>query len=138
MARIVSVHEYVVRAGVDPVELERAYRAAAERGLFDLPGLVGRRLVRGVKGARAGRYAAIWEYASRAAWERLWGTAERPRPPAEYPAAWRVWEEEILAPLLAEHPDRIAYTTYEAVGGSEDVGGSGDVDDASGATPPAP
>ena len=118
MTRIVSVHEYVLRDGADPAGLERAFLDAATRGLFALPGLVGYRLVRGVKGMRAGRYAAIWTYESRQAWERLWGTPDRPIGQDAYPASWRAWEDEILAPFLATHPDRIAYTTYEEVGGA--------------------
>lgn len=115
MTRIVSVHAYVLAPGVDGARLEQAFREAAARGLFQLPGLVEYRLARGIKGARRGSYAAIWVYENRAAWERLWGPPDRPRAAAEYPASWRAWEQEVLAPLLAEDPDRIAYTTYEEV-----------------------
>jgi hypothetical protein len=48
-----------------------------------------------------------------AAWEKLWGGLEAPRPPVEYPKAWTVWENEILAPFLTGHPDTIRFTSYE-------------------------
>jgi len=117
LARIISIHEYVLRDDADPAALERAFREAAARGLFSLAGLVGYRLVRGLKGVRANQYAAIWTYESRAAWERLWGTPGQPVGPDHYPPSWRVWEDEILAPFLTQHPDRIAYTTYEEITG---------------------
>jgi hypothetical protein len=52
-------------------------------------------------------------YEDRQAWERLWGTPDRPRARAEYPEAWRLWEDEVLAPFLNQEPDRIEFTTYE-------------------------
>jgi len=30
----------------------------------------------------------------------------------EYPAGWRIWEDEILAPLLKGEPDRVDFTSY--------------------------
>jgi heme-degrading monooxygenase HmoA len=115
MARVVSVHEYELRAGIDPATFERAVRDAESRGLLRLPGLVGHHFLRGIKGARRDRYAAIWIYESREAWQRLWGTPEAPRRFDEYPETWRIWEEQVLAPLLTEVPDAIAFTAYEEV-----------------------
>jgi hypothetical protein len=70
-------------------------------------------LSKGAKGVRRGAYAAVWIYESREAWERLWGTAEHPRPSREYPDTWRIWEEELLAPFLANRPDDLRFTAYE-------------------------
>jgi hypothetical protein len=70
--------------------------------------------VKGIRGEQRGRYAAVWVYDSRAAWERLWGPPESPRTEDEYPANWRQWEEEVLAPFLSQVPDRITFTAYEA------------------------
>jgi hypothetical protein len=28
---------------------------------------------------------------------------------------WRVWENEVLAPFLAQHPDAIRFISYEAL-----------------------
>jgi hypothetical protein len=109
MARIISVHEYDLTPGSGPAQFEQAIRTAERRGLFDLPGLIAHHFVRGVKGARSGAYAAVWIYESRDAWERLWGTLERP----QYPEKWRVWEEELLAPILSGHPDAITFIAYE-------------------------
>jgi hypothetical protein len=113
MARIISIHEYDLRLGINPARFEQALRDAETRGLFDLPGLTAHHFVKGVKGARPHAYAAVWVYESREAWERLWGTPEQPREPTEYPAKWRIWEEELLGPILSGHPDAIRFTAYE-------------------------
>ena len=115
MATIISIHEYDFRPDVDPEAFEAAWQQAVKRGLFRLPGLLEYHLVRGVKGRRRGKYAAIWIYESREAWEKLWGTPEQPLPPQNYPESWRIWEAEILAPFLDRDPDRITYTTYESL-----------------------
>jgi hypothetical protein len=112
LPKVISVHEYLLKPGISDAEFERALRDAERRGLFDLPGLVGHHFLRGLKGAHRDSYAAIWIFESREAWERLWGTPEAPRPPADYPAQWNVWENEVLAPLLAQDPDTIRFTSY--------------------------
>ena len=113
MAKVISVHEYELKPGVDPASFEQAIRTAEARGLLRLPGLVGHHFLRGIKGGRRGRYVAVWVYESRDAWQRLWGTPEEPRRFADYPENWRIWEEEILSPLLTEVPDTIAFTAYD-------------------------
>ena len=113
MARMISIHEYELRAGCDPQRFEQVRRDAEARGLFDLPGMIAHHFVRGVKGARRNAYAAIWVYESREAWERLWGTVEHPLGVAEYPEKWRIWEGELLAPILSGRPDAIKFTAYE-------------------------
>ena len=118
MTRIVSVHEYELRPGVEPADFERAVSDAERRGLFDLPGLCEHHFLRGLKGARRGCYAAVWIFESREAWERLWGPPDAPRPPSQYPQKWQAWENEILAPLLSQDPDTIRFTSYEEVGTS--------------------
>jgi hypothetical protein len=110
---VVSVHEYELKLGIDPASFEQAVRAAEARGLLRLPGLVGHHFLRGIKGNRQGRYAAVWIYESREAWQRLWGTPAEPRRFPDYPENWRIWEEEVLAPLLSEIPDAIAFTAYD-------------------------
>ena len=113
MARLVSIHDYELKAGIDGAAFERAVQQAEARGLFTLPGLVSHHFVKGIKGTRRGAYAAVWIYESRDAWQRLWGSPEQPRPIDAYPTNWRIWEEEILAPLLDRRPDTISFTTYE-------------------------
>jgi hypothetical protein len=112
MAKVISVHEYELKPGISDEAFERAVKHAERRGLFALPGLVGHHLLKGLKGARRNAYAAIWIFESRAAWEALWGTVEVPRPPADYPDKWKVWENEVLAPLLRQDPDTIRFTSY--------------------------
>ena len=113
MGRIFSIHEYDLKPGINIGEFERILRDAEARGLLQLPGLVAHYFVKGAKGVRRGAYAALWIYESRAAWERLWGTAEDPRPPQEYPDTWKIWEEELLAPFLERRPDDLRFTAYE-------------------------
>jgi hypothetical protein len=119
MGRIVSIHEYDLRPGIDVEEFERVLHDAEARGLFRLPGLVAHHFVKGAKGVRRGAYAALWIYETREAWERLWGTPEHPRSAREYPATWRVWEQEMLAPFLRDDPDAISFTAYEELTGSD-------------------
>jgi hypothetical protein len=113
MPRVISIHEYDLKPNMDGAAFERAIRNAEQRGLFALDGLVEWHFLKGVKGARCGAYTAIWIFESREAWEKLWGTLEAPRQPAEYPKSWTVWENEILMPLLTQHPDAIRFTSYE-------------------------
>jgi hypothetical protein len=113
MARIISIHEYDLKPGSDAQQFEDLIRAAEARGLLQLPGLTAHYFVRGSKGARRGAYAAVWIYESREAWEQLWGTPEQPRSPQDYPENWKIWEEEILAPFLAQPPDAVRFTAYE-------------------------
>lgn len=112
MSRIISVHEYLLRRGAAATEFEAALRAARNRGLLTLPGLERSYLLKGLRGLRQDRYAAVWIYGSREAWERLWGPLEAPYGGDRYPHNWRVWEDEVLAPYLAEEPDEITYTAY--------------------------
>jgi hypothetical protein len=113
MPTVISIHEYVLKPGVDGRQFEDALRTAQDRGLFRLPGLLAYHVVKGIKGTRQGHYTAIWIYESREAWEALWGPVEQPRKKHEYPANWQVWEDEILAPLLSQDPDAITFTSYE-------------------------
>lgn len=114
---IVSVHPYTLADDASPGEFLRAVRAAGERGLFDLPGLVDYRFLRGIKGTRAGEFTAVWRYESRDAWESLWGPVDDPVPPEAYPDAWKTWEQDLLAPVVAGEPDDVPFTTYQVVAG---------------------
>src|SRR2546430_13375698 len=110
MARMISIHEYDLRPGSGAGRFEEAIRAAEARGLFALRGLTAHHFIKGVKGARNDAYAAVWVYESREAWERLWGTLERPLERTQYPEKWRVWEKERLAPHPSRPPARINIT----------------------------
>jgi hypothetical protein len=113
MSRVISLHEYELKAGVDEEAFVGAVRQAKESGLIELPGLEVMRFLRGIRGSRKGKFAALWIYADQEAWERLWGPADHPTNKASYPAHWLVWEEEVLAPFLDRPPDEIAFTAYE-------------------------
>jgi len=56
MARVISIHEYELKASVQDAAFERALNDAERRGLFDLPGLIEHHFLRGLKGARRGAY----------------------------------------------------------------------------------
>jgi hypothetical protein len=113
MPKVISIHEYELKPDAAAVAFERAIHDAQRHGLLGLTGLVEHYFLKGLKGMRQGAYAAVWVFESREVWEALWGTLESPRQPAEYPKAWRVWEDEILAPFLSGHPDTIRFTSYE-------------------------
>ena len=112
---ITSIHDYELAASATPEEFREAVRKAERRECFDLPGLVEYRFLRGVKGVRRDAFAAIWTYESREAWEALWGPVDDPVPKTDYPASWKVWEDDLLAAVLAGDPDEIEYTSYEAI-----------------------
>ena len=40
---------------------------------------------------------------------------EAPRPAADYPENWKIWETAILASFLTQDPDTIRFTSYEEV-----------------------
>jgi heme-degrading monooxygenase HmoA len=117
MGRIISIHEYNLKPEINGERFEQVLHDAEARGLLRLPGLVAHHFVKGAKGARRDAYAALWIYESREAWEHLWGTPDHPRPPHEYPATWKIWEDELLAPLLQGRPDATRFTAYEELEG---------------------
>ena len=109
---IVSLHHYTLQPNATGEQFEACVSAARARDLFRLPGLLHYYFLKGVKGARAGGYTAVWVYESREAWEALWGPASRPYAKDRYPANWLVWEDELLRPILDTDPDRIDFTSY--------------------------
>lgn len=112
MAKVISVHEYVLKPTVDDRSFMKAIREAEMSGLFQLPGLFGYHMVKGIKGSRRGCYAAIWVYEDRQSWESLWGSPEHPKDVNDYPEKWQTWEE-ILSEYLLDDPDKIQFTVYE-------------------------
>jgi hypothetical protein len=112
MPRVISVHEYELRPDADPSSFETAIQKARAEDLPALPGLEDYFLLKGIKGTRARRYGAIWIYESRAAWESLWGPPDDPVEKENYPANWKTWEDDVLAPHLSEDPDAIRFTSY--------------------------
>jgi hypothetical protein len=115
MTKIISIHEYTLKPTVTEDQFKNAIREAQERHLLQLPGLEGVHFLRGIKGKRRGSFAAIWIYESREVWERIWGSPEEPHSKDDYPNRWRVWEEEILAPIHDGDLDQIEYTAYEVI-----------------------
>ncbi len=116
MSLIISIHEYELKPGVDEEEFEKAFHSAKEKGLFNLPGLKEYHLIKGIRGDRKNKYAAIWIYESEDAWEKLWGPVGEPKSKDEYPDEWKRWEDEILSEFLITEPDKITFTSYKDVG----------------------
>ena len=118
---VVSVHHYELAESAAPSDFRDAVAEAVDRGLFEgVPGLVEHRIGRGIRGDRAGKFAAVWVYESREAWADVWGPAGDPVAKTEYPDDWLTWEDELLDPLLADDPDAIEYTSYELIAESGD------------------
>lgn len=118
---ITSIHHYELAESAQPSDFRDAVEAAVRRELFaSIPGLTDYRFVRGIKGDRTGKFAAVWTYESREAWTDVWGPVDEPVPKAEYPDEWLVWEDELLEPILADDPDDVEYTSYEVVAEPDD------------------
>lgn len=115
MTRVISVHEYTLKPDVTEDQFKDAIQEAQARNLFQLPGLMEVHFLRGIKGKRRGQFTAIWVYESKEAWEGLWGSPEQPRSKDDYPKSWKIWENELLTPLLDRDPDQIEYTSYERI-----------------------
>lgn len=118
---VVSVHHYELAKSASPTDFRDAVEEAVSRKLFEcIPGLVVYRIGRGIRGARTGKFAAVWIYESHEAWTEVWGPVGDPVPKSEYPAAWLTWEDELLEPILRDDPDAIEYTSYQLLDGSTD------------------
>ena len=113
MNRVISVHEYNLRPGIDEQDFEDAILDAKKRGLLKLPGLIDYFLVKGIRGFRKGKYGAVWVYESIEVWEKLWGPMDKPISKEDYPPNWQVWENEVLQPFLEQDPDSIKFTAYQ-------------------------
>ena len=112
---VISIHEYQLEEGIDGKELIAAVNEAERRKLFALPGLKAHFLVKAIRGRHKGLFAMVWYYESKTDWQRLWGSVDKPKTQTEYPAQWKIWEKELLAPLLDRDPDAIDFTAYEVV-----------------------
>ena len=113
MSSIISIHYYELKPEVSEEEFEQTIKKAEEKNLLNLPGLKHHYFIKGIRGTRKNKYAAIWIYESKEAWEKLWGPEDNPLSKKEYPESWNKWEDEVLAAFLIEDPDKITFTSYE-------------------------
>ena len=113
MSKVISIHKYALKSGVDEAQFENAILKARGSGLLRLPGLVDYHFVKGIRGRDRGHYAALWVYESKEAWERLWGPLDHPHGKQDYPPNWKIWEDEVLVPFLDRDPDEIEFMAYE-------------------------
>lgn len=115
MDKVISIHYYELKSGISPEIFELAIKNARQRSLFNLPGLSRFHFLKGIRGHRQGKYAAIWIYELADDWVKLWGPPDHPNPKQAYPDNWKIWEDEILSPLLEGDPDKIDFTSYEEI-----------------------
>ena len=113
MSKIISIHEYKLKSGISNRQFELTVKSARKQGLFDLPGLIQYHFLKRIRGTRNVDYAAIWIYKNQSLWQKLWGKPDKPVDKDCYPEKWKIWEEQLLAPLLAQDPDRIFYAAYK-------------------------
>ena len=113
MHKVISIHEYKLKNGITGEQFEAAVESARERKLFNLPGLTDYHFLKRIRGTRQVEYTAIWIYENREVWEKLWGKADAPIQKKDYPEKWKIWEDEVLASLLTQEPDRIHFAAYE-------------------------
>lgn len=113
MSKIISIHEYKLKPDKTAGQFEAAVEYAREQELFDLPGLIEYHFLKRIRGTKMVEYTALWIYESRAVWEKVWGTADDPISKDKYPEKWKIWEDELLTPLLTQDPDRIEFAAYE-------------------------
>ena len=113
MAKIISVHEYLLKPGISGKQFEETINKARKAGLLKLPGLSNFYFIKGIRGVRKNKYTAIWIYESLKAWENLWGSINQPKSKQDYPENWKIWEDEVLAPFLTSDPDEITFTSYQ-------------------------
>jgi hypothetical protein len=112
MNRVISIHEYRLRNNVSGEQFEATVEKARKLDLFNLPGLIDYHFLKRIRGSRNVKFTAVWIYQNREAWEKLWGEADSPIEKNSYPENWKRWENEFLAPLLTQDPDRIDYIAY--------------------------
>ena len=112
MARIISIHEYVLKPDADEAAFEEAVRKAEEAGWLELPGLIEHHFLKGIRGSWEGLYTMVWVYESVEAWARIWGPVGQPVSKEEYPENWKRWENKVLGPFLTGDPDKISFTAY--------------------------
>jgi len=115
MKRVISIHDYKLKQGVSSEQFETSVAKARQLDLFNLSGLIEFHFLRRIRGSRNVEYTAIWIYQNRASWEKLWGKTDNLIEKENYPENWKRWENEFLAPLLAQDPDRIDYAAYEEI-----------------------
>jgi heme-degrading monooxygenase HmoA len=113
MKMIWSLHEYDLLKTTGEKEFEQAILKAREKKIVHLPGLREIHFLKGIRGQRREKYAALWSYESFEAWQQNWGSVQDPRKKENYPENWKIWEKEILAPFLKGDPDNISFTTYQ-------------------------
>lgn len=115
MSLIISIHQYELKPEASEIEFEQEIKKAEKDGLLKLRGLKDYYFTKGIRGERKNKFASIWIYESKEAWEKLWGSIDKPKSKEEYPGNWKKWEDEVLAPFLIEEPDKITFTTYRQI-----------------------
>lgn len=107
--KVYTVHEHNLRSSADRAAYETAIGQAIQE--LRIPGLLHAYHLKAFKGKRQGAYAVLWIYENRDAIIQNFGTPENPK----WPEAWLHYENEVLAPFIDEHPDKIRFSAYEVI-----------------------
>jgi len=106
---VYAIHEHDLRPSVNEKEYEAKVGKAIEK--LHVPGLLHAYHLKGFKGERQGKYAVLWIVASEESIIDNFGTPENPK----WPKDWLHYENDVLAPFLDRHPDRINFSDYHLV-----------------------
>lgn len=103
---VIAYHEHELKE--DANEEEYLRRIGETIRQLRVPGLLKTYIVKGWKGAREGKFGVAWFFENEDAIVRNFGTRDNPK----WPEDWLRYENEILAPFLDRHPDKIVFTDY--------------------------
>ena len=109
MRPVYTFHEHELRSGIDHDDYEKKIGEAIKQ--LRVPGLLHAYHLKGFKGHRNGKYAILWIFESEEAIVRNFGTPQNPK----WPKDWLHYENDVLAPFIDRHPDKIDFTDYHPV-----------------------
>lgn len=109
MGKVIAFHEHELKPGVDAKIYEQKVSEAIKK--LQVPGLLEVYHLKGFKGERSGKYAVLWTFESEEAIVKNFGTPDDPK----WPKDWLYYENEVLAPFLDRHPDKINFTDHHVL-----------------------
>lgn len=106
MVRIIAIHEYELREGINHEEFERMLKEKLKD--LNMEGLISKHTLKGYKGERKGKYAVLWIFESQEMLEKLFGTENEP---LKGPPSFMAYEN-FLRKYIERDPTQITYTDY--------------------------
>jgi 4-alpha-glucanotransferase len=113
MKTVYALHEHDLLPSANKRDYEAKVGEAIKKLRVD--GLLNAYHLKGFKGERQGKYAVLWIFASEEAIVQNFGTPENPK----WPEEWLHYENEVLAPFIDRHPDKINFSDYHVVAAVE-------------------